>query len=190
MAGARKKRERQRRTEEFKAAPQSIGQVCAHVANGGTLRGFCIAGDMPFNEVADWIANDDDRNSAYKQALGRRDSHNKDVVVGGSVSIVTADIARAYDPETNTLLPVNEIPEDIRQAIASIKVTELYEGAGEDRRQIGITTEIKLWDRNKSLETLARSLKMLTDKVDVESKVTLEQLVAASNRLPAKDDVI
>jgi hypothetical protein len=51
--------------------------------------------------------------------------------------------------------------------------------------KLGEVIEVKLWDVNKASETLARSLKLLTDKVEHEGKVTLEQLVAGTSEPPA-----
>lgn len=66
-----------------------------------------------------------------------------------------------------------------------IEKLELFTNINMHKVKVGEVIEVKLWDRNKSTETLARSLKQLTDKVDVAGKVTLEQLVAESHKEPA-----
>jgi len=57
------------------------------------------------------------------------------------------------------------------KSFARVNVTEI---------KVGEVIEVRLWDRNKSTETLARSLQQLTDKVDVQGKITLEELVAGA----------
>ncbi len=91
--------------------------------------------------------------------------------------LATMDIAKAFDGEGN-LLDIKDMPEDVRRAIASIEVAE-----SEVDGRITTTKKIKFWDKNKSLETCARHLKMLTDKVEHSGKPTLEQIIAGSHAL-------
>ena len=68
-----------------------------------------------------------------------------------------ADVRRIYDPETNTLLPVKDFPDEIIPAIAGIKTTELFEGTGEDRHLVGYTKEVRLWNPDASLTSMAKN---------------------------------
>lgn len=88
------------------------------------------------------------------------------------------DISKAYDSKGN-LLPIDAIPEEIRRAIAGIKVFEEFEGYGKDRVKVGETRELKLWDKPRALELLGRHLKLWTDKT-VTNNFTIEQLVMGS----------
>lgn len=95
-------------------------------------------------------------------------------------SIGDVDLGRAYDKNGN-LLPIHEIPEDVRRCISGIKVFEEFEGFGKERVKIGEVREVKFWDKIKANELLGRHLKLFTDKVEHSGTVTLEQLVAGSN---------
>ena len=99
--------------------------------------------------------------------------------------LATCDISLAFDANGN-LLDIKDIPEDVRRAISGIEIEEeksSIEGAESDT--VSRTKKIKFWDKNKSLETIARHLKMLTDKIDISGKLTLEQLIAGT--IPDKE---
>ena len=89
-----------------------------------------------------------------------------DDVLAELVRIARVDIGEAYD-EKGRLRPLKDIPEDVRRAIAGVEVVELFEGAGEERVQSGELKKLKLWDKVKALELLAKHLGLLRDKVEV-----------------------
>lgn len=63
------------------------------------------------------------------------------------------DPARLFDEKGN-LLPINDIPAEVRAAIASIEVGEV-EIDGEVTTRV---KKIKLWDKNSALEKLMKHL--------------------------------
>lgn len=95
--------------------------------------------------------------------------------------IATCDIGQAFNDD-GTMKPIHEIPEDVRRAIQAVEVEQLFDGTGQDRYQVGHTKKIRFWDKNKALEMLGKHFKLYTDKIEVDGKVTLEQLVAAANQ--------
>lgn len=102
-----------------------------------------------------------------------------DEVLRELLRIATADLSEAYD-EAGNLKPIHEIPKDVRRAIAGIKVFEEFDGFGKDRVKVGEVREVKFWDKPRSLELLGKHLKLFTDVVEHQGKLTLEQLVASS----------
>ena len=80
--------------------------------------------------------------------------------------ILTVDIGSLYDEE-GQLLPLKEMPEDARRAVASIDTEENFAGQGEERTQIGLTRRVKLSDKVRAIELAMRRLGLLKDKVDV-----------------------
>lgn len=182
MAGSSIKRERRQRTEALLAAADTLDAIILHVTSGGTLTEFCKERDVPYNAVSAWLASNEARDGAYKSAMAKRDDQNKDVIIGQLREMASADIAEAFDPATNTLLPIHDIPANVRRMIAAIEVEELFEGRGDNRTQIGVLKKIKLWDRNKAVETFARHHKMLTDKTEVAADQTLADLLAQSKK--------
>lgn len=92
-------------------------------------------------------------------------------------AIADFDIGKLYD-KNGRLLPVHEMPEEARRVVASIDVFEEFEGVGRERVQIGETKKVKLYDKLKANELLGRHLKLFTDRVDVNMKFSLEDLVS------------
>lgn len=80
------------------------------------------------------------------------------------------DIAKAYDKDTGALLPIHEIPEDVRRAIAGVDVVELPDGAGTVRK-------LKLYDKKGSLELLGKNLKLFTDRLEVKVDESFAELL-------------
>lgn len=88
--------------------------------------------------------------------------------------LAKSDISAAYDDNGN-LLPIKEIPEDCRRAIAGIKVFEEFEGFGKDRTKIGEVREVKFWDKVKALELLGKHLKLFTETIEIHDKSGLAE---------------
>lgn len=60
--------------------------------------------------------------------------------------------------EDGSLLPIKKMRPEVRAAIASVEVDELFDGKGPGRKVIGYTRKIKLWDKNSALEKIMRHL--------------------------------
>jgi phage terminase small subunit len=71
--------------------------------------------------------------------------------------ILTTDILDALNDD-GTFKPVKDWPVDLRRAVASIEVDELFEGAGEERTQVGWTRKVKLWSKTDGAQQLMRHL--------------------------------
>jgi phage terminase small subunit len=79
------------------------------------------------------------------------------------IKSATINIADAYDPETNTLKEIHDMPEPLQKAIVAVETEELFDGRGPDRELIGYTKRIKLNDRLQAIELLGKKHKMFTD---------------------------
>jgi phage terminase small subunit len=100
--------------------------------------------------------------------------------------LATVDIGVLFG-EGGALLPLAGMPEDARRAIASIEVEELFEGAGGERTQIGVTRKIKIHDKRAAQDLFLKFAGKLKEQVQVEGLSTLEQLVPLVPR-KATDD--
>ena len=104
--------------------------------------------------------------------------------------IAMSDIGEAFD-DMGQMKPLKEIPEDVRRAISFIEVHEIFDGRGDDKMAIGLAKKIKFWDKTKALEMLAKHLKLLTDKVEVQGSVEAKPQIILSlptNGREAKND--
>jgi len=102
------------------------------------------------------------------------------------IAIIAFSDPRGLFNSDGTLKPVDEWTREQAGAIQSIKVTELFDGEGKNKVQIGHLKEIKFWDKTKALELAAKHLGMLQTKLQIkeeknitltlELKQTIEQL--------------
>ncbi|SAI62909.1 Terminase small subunit [Bordetella trematum] len=64
------------------------------------------------------------------------------------------------------LKPVSEWPKVWRQYLSGFDLSELFEGAGDDRALVGMMKKIRWPDKTKNLELLGRHLGMFKDRVE------------------------
>lgn len=73
------------------------------------------------------------------------------------------DIGEAYN-EDGSFKALKDMPEDVRRAIVSIEVDEIWEGSGADRVQVGVTKKVRFADKRGSNELLGKYLKMFVER--------------------------
>jgi phage terminase small subunit len=95
-----------------------------------------------------------------------------DDVLRELLRIARCDVGQAFRPD-GTLLPLHEMPEDVRRAISGFEVEELYEGADGEKFSLGKVKKVKFWDKTRGLELLGKHLRLFTDKVEHSGSVTV-----------------
>lgn len=100
-------------------------------------------------------------NAALKQRA-QRVRLTADEVLREIARIAFVDIGEAYD-EDGCLLPLKEMPEDCRRALAGIEVEELFSGTGANRTKIGNIVKAKFVPKDRALEMAGKHLKLFTD---------------------------
>ena len=88
-------------------------------------------------------------------------------------SLAFIDIAGIYD-ENNKLLPVHQMAESVRRAIAGIEVDEIWSGTGHARELIGYTRKVKLWDKKGAIDSFMKHLGMFIERLEVKQTVTVQ----------------
>ena len=111
------------------------------------------------------------RIAAGKERQAERLEVKADTVLRELLRIATADLSQAFDEDGN-LLPIPQMPEDVRRAVAGMKVRTDDDGA--------VLREVKFWDKNKALELLGKHLKLYTEKIEHDVSESLGDLVLAS----------
>jgi phage terminase small subunit len=95
-----------------------------------------------------------------KASRERRTNVDADFVLERLFQEAVADIADIYD-DNNNLLPVDQWPLIWRQGLVQgIETDELWEGMGEDRRQIGVTRKIRLDSRIRRVELIGKHVRV------------------------------
>lgn len=96
--------------------------------------------------------------------------------------MLTADVSQAFDVD-GSLLPIHDIPLDLRRTISSFEVEEVWSGRGADREQTGILRKVKFWSKEKGAELLGRHLALFNDKLDLNVSGDLaERIVKGRQR--------
>lgn len=95
-----------------------------------------------------------------------------------------SDLSDAVDPVTGALRAMHAIPTDLRAAIAAVKLTKKNLTTGDGI--VDDIVEVKLWDKTRALEMLAKHFKLLQDIVRIESTETLVSALQAGRARVAK----
>lgn len=78
------------------------------------------------------------------------------------------NLSHAYGVDGELLHPHN-MPEDVQASLQSVEADEIFSGRGSNKHKIGVTKKIKLADKVRSLEMLARHFKLLTDITQLQN---------------------
>ncbi|MCZ2085364.1 MAG: terminase small subunit [Flavobacteriales bacterium] len=92
-----------------------------------------------------------------KKDLGKRIGITADMIALELAKIGFADVRKFYT-ENNSLQNINELNDEAAGAISSVEVFEEFEGQGENRQLIGFTRKVKMHDKVRSLESLAKMI--------------------------------
>jgi len=107
----------------------------------------------------------------------------REVIVKSALDLATFDIACLFNDD-HSLKALHEIPLEARRAIEGIEVSEIWEGTGEDRRQVGELKKVKLVKRLDALELCMKYARMLPSGGEgstVNVNVSFADLVMAAN---------
>lgn len=116
---------------------------------------------------------------AAKIERSERTEIDADWMLRRLVEEAEADLADLYDAN-NDLKPIDEWPEIWRQGlVAGVEVDALFEGSGEERRQVGYVKKIKLSDRLRRLELIGKHVRVNA----FQEQVTVSGVEALADRI-------
>ena len=95
---------------------------------------------------------------------------SSDEVLMELLRLARSNIADAFDANGD-LLPIKQMPENLQRAIGSAEIVIKNAAAGDGHTDR--VMKLRLWDKVKSLETLAKHLGLLTERIDVTGDVEL-----------------
>lgn len=113
--------------------------------------------------------------AAEKKHLERLDAKGQKVL-DELAHFAHSDVGEAFD-ENGALLPLKQMPERVRRAIASIEVLEETDSEGV---VIGHLKKVKFWPKDKGLELLGKHQRLFVDKVEHDVGPSLEELLRES----------
>lgn len=79
--------------------------------------------------------------------------------------IAFSDVRQVFD-QCGAIEDPRQLDDETAAAVAAVEVEKLFEGKGPDRKHIGYTQKLKLWDKNAALNALAKHFKLLGDGSD------------------------
>ncbi|WP_441256158.1 terminase small subunit [Bradyrhizobium sp. 482_C4_N1_1] len=127
--------------------------------------------------------------AAAKLQRSERTEIDADWMLRRLVEEAEADLADLYDGNGD-LKPIELWPEIWRQGlVAGVEVDALFEGTGEDRRQVGYVKKIKLSDRLRRLELIGKHVRVnaFQDQVAVSDVEGLANRVARAKLRSGSD---
>lgn len=98
----------------------------------------------------------------YQDALAKKFELTTESVIAELSKIVHADPRRLFGEDGRMIHP-KEWPDDMAGCIASLDVVEEFDGTGKDRKLIGYTKKIKLWDKNSAIEKAMKHLGLFAE---------------------------
>jgi hypothetical protein len=168
---------------EILSQPNILDEICCHIASGGTLVGLAELWDVVFGDLSNWIHSEPEREKRYIKALNDRSEWGTEKVLHELRRIGFSDIREIFRDDGSLKSP-KDWPKDVALAVSSVEVDELFDGVGRERRQVGETKKLKLWDKMRALELLGKNLKLFTERHEHQVSETLADLVVGSVKGP------
>jgi hypothetical protein len=156
-------------------SPDTIEDICATVSCGGTLPEWCALKKVRYGILAPWINGDPARLKAFSAATIMRGEWFEAVIFKELRDIAQLDIRGALNDD-GSVKPVSEWPDELARAVSGMKHSEHTDKDGNTQDN----SELKMLDKLRALELLMKNRRMLSDRVEVSGKVSLEQLVSDS----------
>jgi phage terminase small subunit len=134
-----------------------VAHYCVHFNGAWAVRYAAFETNWPAQYAAELLAKPPIQARVDKVIEGLGDLHFRlaDEVTGQLKAMKNADRTAIFDADGNLIDPKNW-PEECKLLLAGIEVEQLFEGAGEDRKQIGVTKKVKLETPKGILDSLAK----------------------------------
>jgi phage terminase small subunit len=148
--------------------------VARYVTNGGNSRKAAIYAGVPAPSADSWATHQLSNPKVCRlietalRAQHKRLEITADEVLREAYWMMKSNIAHTLDPETGAVKSLEDMPEELQRAIASIEVEEIWEweeGEGGVRRkvQVGEVKKIKFWSKTEAVRLLGRYFKLWED---------------------------
>lgn len=163
--------------------PDTINQVCEHVASGGTAIDFANRVGIPYSKLMRIVRGNPTNSKLYDQALVDRDEWSKERLLSELRTIGTADVREAFD-DSGGVKPVSEWPDSLAANVSTMQVFEEWDGKGDDRAFAGYTKTVKFHDKLKAIEMIGKNLKLWNEEKKNTVEVPLDELIAMAMATP------
>lgn len=166
--------------EHIKSKPEQLEEtICLGVAMGSTLRQISRNFGIPYPWLFKYIMDDPGLKNKYELALSERKDYMTQFLFDQFKILAESDLRQLFN-EDGSMKPIKDWPDNAAQFVSSVEVDELFAGTGKDRELIGHTKKVKLWDKMKALESLAKHMNFVVDSNKEGKALTWEALIVMS----------
>ncbi len=163
----------------FLARPETMDEIFAHLANGGSLLTYAKNNDFRFSDIGNYVHSDPARLKMYGEATDLGDQWHTQRVIDELQHIAFSDIRECYNADGSIKSPT-QWPESVARALSAFELEELFANDNDERIMIGYAKKIKMYDKIKALELIGKEKGMFVNKLKVEGSLKLEDLVGGS----------
>lgn len=170
-----------------------VDLVCGHVAGGGTLIDLAELWSVPMGRISSWVRAEPGRSKRYDGALLDQNDWYIQVLRRELQRLALVDIRRLYNDD-GTLKPISEWPAEVAAAVVGIETeqvkTQRASKTGDfDVEEDEVTTvkKIKLESKLGTIKALGLEFGMGKKVLEVNGKLTLEDLLDLTTKKAAKD---
>lgn len=148
--------------------PERILVIIDHVANGGSMIDLCKDWNVRYSGIYNAIQKNTEYKKLYDLALAARDEYDREDIKNDLNKLRSYNIKDAYQriesPDgqvTYKALHPAEMPSSLTSAI----------------KEISSDGSVKFIDKTKLIDMAGKRLGVLTEKIEIKGKVTLETLI-------------
>lgn len=122
-----------------------------------------------------WVSDPKVKPHVYKavqEAMKRREHRTEvtqDRVLLELARIGFASGKKIVDKK-DSIKSLHDMDDDTAAAISSIEIEEIFAGSGSERRRVGHKKKVRFWNKNDALNTMAKHLGMLMEKMELTGK--------------------
>lgn len=159
-------------------APElDLEDICSFVSDGGTVAAYCSNNRLSYRHVRGWFKENEHRTSKLTDARSARDELRAQYLMSMVTEIASFDPSQIFDDAGN-MLPVQQWPQSARAALGAYETDKLGQ------------PKVKFVNRLDAAKMAGRELGIFKEKVTVEGKLTLADLVsqAGSHRETKSDE--
>lgn len=151
--------------------PERILVILDHVANGGSMIDLCKEWKVRYSRVYREIRKNKQWSKLYDQALAARDEFDREDILRELNALRSYDIRDMYhkiEAQDGTVTYKAKHPAEMPANLTSA-IKEIDSDGG-----------VKFIDKTKIIDMAGKRLGVLTEKIEIKGKFTLEALVSSS----------
>ena len=153
---------------------QLIYELTKFIHCGGSASQFAEAWKIDFSKLMETVRSDKNFTEAYNNSKQNRKEYFIEKLNEEILNVASFNIADAFD-DVGNLKPISEMPENLQKAISGVDVTK-------DTQNETQSVKIKIHDRLKAIDMLAKKEGLYTQKVELKADDSLLSLLSSKEK--------